>query len=279
MKLLAHRRADGCRGVPHAPGAPAVELRDVSVRWGGHTALEHVSFALAAGDLLAVVGPNGAGKSTLLKVLAGALAPTAGEVRVYGHRPGGHICIAYLPQRSQVDWGFPVTVRDVVMMGRIGRLGPLRRPRAGDRGRVEAALARVGIAHLASRQIRELSGGEQQRMFIARALAQEAELVLLDEPLAGLDTPAQEGILDLLAALREQGMTVLVALHELDFAARLPKALLLHRRPIGFGPPEEVFTPDRLREAYGAGLRIIHTPTGLAMLGDSCCAKDADGLR
>jgi len=257
-----------------------VEVQEVSVALDGVAVLTGISFRLEPGDLLAVVGPNGAGKTTLLRVLAGTLPPTTGEVRIFGQRPARHICIAYLPQRLGVDLRFPLTVSDVVMMGRTGRLGPLRRPGAEDRERVAEALGLVGIAHLARRPIGELSGGEQQRMFIARAIAQQATVLLLDEPLAGLDAPAQAGILDLLGRLRGERITSLVALHELDLAqAHFPLALLLNGRAIGFGPPGEVFTPARLRAAYGTGLRIFATASGPIALGETSCDGGDHGDR
>ncbi|MCX8196683.1 MAG: ABC transporter ATP-binding protein, partial [Acidilobaceae archaeon] len=175
-----------------------MEAQGLTVVLDGKTALEGVSFALGRGDLLAVVGPNGAGKTTLLRVLAGTLPPTAGEVRIFGERPHRHRCLAYLPQRLEVDLRFPVTVGDVVLMGRTGLLGPLRWPGREDRARVAQALELVGMRALARRPIAELSGGERQRMFLARALAREASVLLLDEPLAGLDAPAQAGLLELL---------------------------------------------------------------------------------
>jgi len=266
-----------CPDTAHAAG-PVVDLRAVSVHHDGVPVLDGITFALDPGDLLAVVGPNGAGKTTLLKVLAGTLPPTSGDVRVFGHRPSGHICIAYLPQRSQVDSRFPVSVADVVMMGRVGRLGPLRRPRAADRSRVGDALSLVGISHLSRRQIGELSGGEQQRMFIARALAQEASLLLLDEPLAGLDVPTQQEILTLLGELHSHGIASIVTLHELDLVeSHFPRVLLLNRKASGFGAPRDVFTPDRLRDAYGSGIRIVETLSGPVAVGGTCCEGDGDG--
>ncbi len=268
---MTKEQTETCTDLPHAAG-PAVEAREVSVVLEGEIAIEGITFRLDPGDLLGVVGPNGAGKTTLLRVLSGTLPPTIGEVRIFGERPTRHICIAYLPQRPGVNLRFPLSVGDVVMMGRTGRLGPLRRPRGEDRERVGEALALVGITKLARRPIRELSGGEQQRMFIARALAQEASVLLLDEPLAGLDAPAQEGILELLHRLRGERITSVVALHELDLAqAHFPLTLLLNVQAAGFGPPEEVFTPERLRAAYGTGLRITPTPSGPVALGESCC--------
>ncbi|MBM3188035.1 MAG: metal ABC transporter ATP-binding protein [Chloroflexi bacterium] len=260
------------RPVDHEEGAPFLDVSHVTLRYDGHTALEDVSFGLSAGERVAVVGPNGAGKSTLFKVIAGVLDPTAGQVRVAGHCPAGHICIAFVPQRSQVDWRFPVSVADVVMMGRAGRLGPLRYPGRRDRESVRACLQVVGLADLANRQISELSGGQQQRMFIARALAQEAELMLMDEPLTGLDLPSQEQILDILDALRARKVTVMVATHDLNLAAeRFDSVLLLNRRVLGFGRPAEVFGEAQLREAYGGHLHLVPTTGGTIVLSDTCC--------
>jgi ABC-type Mn2+/Zn2+ transport system ATPase subunit len=164
----------------HQAGAPALRLEDVSVRYNGTPALEDVSLQIGRGEQVAVVGPNGAGKSTLFNVIAGIVRPTRGTVSVYGSGPSGHICVGYVPQRNRIDWRFPVTVADTVMMGRIGRIGLFRWPRRQDRERVDQALEQVGMHPFARRQIGELSGGQQQRVFLARALAQEAELLLLD---------------------------------------------------------------------------------------------------
>jgi len=256
----------------HQPGSPLLELCAVSLRYNGRVALEAVSFQVNNGQRVAVVGPNGAGKSTLFKVIAGLLPATSGEVKVSGAGPGGHICIAYVPQRSQVDWEFPVVVNDVVMMGRIGKLGLLRWPRARDWDYVHHALEVVGLSHLANRQIGELSGGEQQRMFIARALAQEAELMLMDEPLTGLDLPSQEGIFEILDGLGQQGVTVLIAMHDLKLATdRFEQVMLLNRRLIGYGKPTDIFTPERLVAAYGGHLHLVSAGDELLALSDTCC--------
>jgi ABC-type Mn2+/Zn2+ transport system ATPase subunit len=259
---------------PHEPCAPLLEAAEITVRYNGQPALEGVSFRLEGGERLALVGPNGAGKSTLLRVIAGVLRPSAGQVRVCGRGPGEHICIAYLPQRSQVEWSFPLTVADVVLMGRVGRLGPLRFPRALDRERVRQSLEAVGLARLANRPIGELSGGQQQRMFIARALAQEAQLMLLDEPTSGLDLPAQEEILRILGALRERRVAVMLATHDLGLAAeRFERMILLNRRIVGIGRPAEVLTLTRLQEAYGSQLRLVQPPESLLLLSDTCCGR------
>src|SRR5512146_354968 len=220
----------------HQPNKPILDVQHIRVRYNGEFALDDITFHLHAGERVAVVGPNGAGKSTLFKVVAGVLQPNAGEVNIFGSRPRGHICIAYIPQRSQVDWNFPVSVADVVMMGRSAKLGPLNWPHKRDWEHVRHALETVELADLASRHIGQLSGGQQQRMFIARALAQEAELMLMDEPLTGLDTPSQDGILNLLDRLKRERVTVMVATHDLEQAARhFDRILLLNHRMIAFG--------------------------------------------
>lgn len=257
---------------PHETNRPILEVEDLTVRYDGYKALDGISFHLHAGERVAVVGPNGAGKSTLFKVIAGVLQPASGKVRIAGFGPGGHICIAYLPQRSAVDWSFPVTVEDVVMMGRTGRLGLLRRPGREDREIVRKCLEDVGMLSLAGRQISELSGGQQQRMFIARALAQEAELILMDEPLNGLDVQSQEVIFGLLDELRQRQVTVMVATHDLEQASeRFDSILLLNKALVGFGPAGQVFTPQRLVSAFGGHLRLVQDDNLFLALGGSCC--------
>ncbi len=256
----------------HEEGTPLLRAEAITVSYNGTPALRDATFEVTTGERIAVVGPNGAGKSTLFKVIAGILPPTAGEVQVAGHAPGGHICIAYLPQRSEVDWRFPVTVTDVVMMGRYGQLGFLKRPGREDRERVREALRVVGMEGLSRRQIAELSGGQQQRMFIARALAQEAELILMDEPLGGLDLPAQEQIMEILNQLRAERVTVIVATHDLNLAAEhFDRLLLLKGQIIGMGRPREVLTSEHLAAAYGGHLRLVETEDGLYVLQDTCC--------
>jgi manganese/iron transport system ATP-binding protein len=256
----------------HQPNKPILDVQHLSVRYDGHVALEDISFHLHAGERVAVVGPNGAGKSTLFKVIAGVLPPGSGDVTISGSRPREHVCIAYIPQRSQVDWNFPVSVADVVMMGRSAKLGPLSWPRRKDWEVVRQVLGTVELSDLAGRQISQLSGGQQQRMFIGRALAQEAELMLMDEPLAGLDGPAQEGLLDLLDTLRSQRVTVMVATHDLEQAARhFDRILLLNHRLIKFGLPQQVLHTENLLQAYGGRLRV--DPQG-TMLVDDCCPPE-----
>lgn len=257
---------------PHLKGVPIIQFENVSYRYNGILALDNITFDLRSGVRSAIVGPNGAGKSTMFKIIAGILRPTGGEIKVYGHEPRGHICIAYVPQRTQVDWKFPVNVADVVMMGRIRRLGLFRWPRKSDWAVVKNALQVVDMSELGDRQISELSGGQQQRMFIARALAQEAEMVLLDEPLSGLDINSQESIFEIINELHNQGVTIMVALHDLKLAAeRFDQVLLINRRLLGIGSPNDVFKPDRLMDAYGSHLRLISTENGTVVLEDTCC--------
>jgi manganese/iron transport system ATP-binding protein len=260
----------------HEDDQPILDVHKISARYNGRLALEDITFHLHVGERIAVVGPNGAGKSTLFKVVAGVLQPSSGEVNIYGSTPRGHVCIAYITQRSQVDWNFPVSVADVVMMGRIAKLGPLGWPKKHDWHLVHQALETVDLTDLAKRQIGELSGGQQQRMFIARALAQEAELMLMDEPFTGLDTPSQEGILELLDELKRQGVTVMVATHDLEQAAQyFDRIMLLNHRVIGFGPPEQVLQTERLVQAYGGRLRSVDGDEVLAV--DDCCDDREDG--
>ncbi len=259
----------------HDERQPLLDVRHLWVEYEGFTALEDIDFRLRNGERVAVVGPNGAGKSTLFKAVAGLLSPARGEVRVYGARPDRHLCIGYVPQRSQVDWGFPVTVADVVMMGRLAEIGLFRWPRQRDRQIVHEALETVRLADLADRQISQLSGGQQQRMFIARALAQKATLMLMDEPLTGLDAPSRADIFRILDDLQARGVAVMIATHDLEqAAAAFDKVLLLNRRMLGFGPPAEVLQSDRLLEAYGGHLRML--PLEQVMVADTCCSGGQD---
>ncbi len=256
----------------HDPHAPAVELQGVSVRYDGALALDDVSLQIQRGDQVAVVGPNGAGKSTLFNVITGILKPHQGTVKIAGSGPNQHICVGYVPQRNRIDWRFPVNVSDVVMMGRVGKVGLLRRPGRHDHRLVQEALAQVDMLPFAQRQIGELSGGQQQRVFLARALAQEAELLLLDEPLAGLDIPSQEAILQILAQMRATGITLMIATHDLNQAAeQFDRMVLLNRRVVAYGPPAAVMTADNLARAFGRHLHIVHASTGDLYVTDSCC--------
>jgi ABC-type Mn2+/Zn2+ transport system ATPase subunit len=258
----------------HDVGTPALKISNLGFRFGNVDALMGISFDVNVDERLAVVGPNGAGKSTLFKIIAGVLKPTQGLVQIYGFEPKGHICIAYVPQRNLVDWSFPVDVADVVMMGRVSKLGPLRWPSHKDWEIVHHSLELVEMEGYAKRQINELSGGQQQRIFIAQSLAQEAELILMDEPFTGLDLNTQQDIFRILDMLREKKVTVLIAMHDLKLAAeRFDRVVLLNKRLIGIGLPKEVFVPENLAIAYGNHLRMLTTNEGMLVLEDTCCEE------
>ena len=249
--------------------ADCLSLDGVTVAYDGRVALADVTMRVPHAAQVAIVGPNGAGKSTLFKALVGLLPTRAGRVLLNGRPPGGQIDpIAYVPQREEIDWGFPVTVHDVVMMGRYGHLGWFRRPRPGDREVVARCLDELGIADLERRAIGELSGGQQQRVFLARALAQEPHVLLLDEPFTGIDMNAREALLDLLERLRGQGITILISTHDMETAARrFELVALLNGRLIAYGPPAEVFTPAHLSEAFGGQALFLD---GMVVI-DQCC--------
>ncbi len=264
----------------HLAHAPALDVRDLTVRYGDFLALDQITFQMRRQERVAVVGPNGAGKSTLFKAISGIIKPTSGEIRLFGQPPGGHICIAYVPQRSQIDWRFPVTVADVVMMGRSGKIGLFRWPSKRDWEIVYDALELVSMKELSKRQIGELSGGQQQRVFLARALAQEAAFLLLDEPFTGLDAPSQEAILHILDIVRDRGVTALVSTHDLDLAARsFDRMMLLNHRIIAYGPPDEVYAAENLIQAYGGHIHTLSFETEAPeelILADSCCEGPDD---
>jgi ABC-type Mn2+/Zn2+ transport system ATPase subunit len=226
-------------------GAPAVVARGLTVRIGRVTALEEIDLEVPAGTSVAVLGPNGAGKSTLFHAAVGLREPARGTIATGTRR------IAFVPQRLDVEPGFPVTVADVVRMGRYRDLGLTRRFGERDRALVAEGLDALGIGSLAGRRFGELSGGERQRALLAQAVAQDARLLLLDEPFTGVDAPTGEAVRALLRRWREEGRTVLVATHDLESAARdYDLVLCLNRRAVAFGPPERVCTPDTLAETF-----------------------------
>jgi len=261
----------------HGGGHPALDLRNLDIRYNGRKAIDNLSLQVDSGLSVAVVGPNGAGKSTLFHVLAGVLPPASGSARVHGHLPTKHLCTAYVPQSRQVDWSFPVCVADVVMMGRTGLLGLLKPPNSHDRKVVEQSLEKAGMSHLAERQISELSGGQKQRMFIARALAQEADLMLLDEPLAGLDLSSQEKVFGILEDLKVSGVTVLFATHDLVLAGeKFDRILLLNKKLIAYGDRIEVLRTENLSATFGGQVQMVDTVDGRAMIGDMGGHHDHD---
>ncbi len=230
----------------------SMSLEDVTVELGGQKALNNVSFNVKAGTLMGVVGPNGAGKSTLFNAIAGLLPVRQGKVTLHSvdQRRGA---LAYVPQRETVNWRFPVTVQDVVMMGRCCKLGWFRRPGRRDREFVRACLGRVGLWDHHAALMTELSGGQKQRVFVARALAQEASVLLLDEAFSGVDAGAQEDLIDVLRTLRDEGRIVLLATHDLtNLASRFDQVLCLNRHVCACGPPGRVFTSEVMEELYGS---------------------------
>lgn len=248
-----------------AGSAPALSVQDVWAGYDGRPAIEAISFDLPAGSLAGLAGPNGSGKSTLLKTVLGLVRPWRGRIEVCGEKLDGHRArLGYAPQAELVDWGFPATVADVVMMGRYGRIGLLRRPSAADRDAVAKALRQVDLEPLAGRQIGELSGGQQRRMLIARALAQEADLLLLDEPMGGLDATTEHELLSLFERLRDSGKTLLVATHDLScIAACFDYTLLINKRLIAFGATAEVLNTENLSEAFAEHLLLLPAEGGV----------------
>lgn len=236
-----------------------LEIHDLTVAYHKKPVLWGVDLEVPAGQLVGIVGPNGAGKSTLIKACMGLLPVQSGWVKVFGEPLAKQPTrVGYVPQRESVDWDFPVNVSDVVMMGRYGRLGLARRPRAADREAVRACLEKVGLLPYANRQISNLSGGQQQRVFLARALAQESELYFMDEPFAGVDAATEAAIIAVLRELRDRGRTIIVVHHDLPTARQyFDSLLLLNMNVVAFGPTAQVFTGELLQKTYGGRLTIL----------------------
>jgi len=257
--MTAHPAAIAAAPLPSAPGA-SISVRDVTVTYAnGFTAVSNASFELDPGSICALVGVNGSGKSTIFKAIMGFVKPVAGEVRLCGLPVEAAIrknLVAYVPQSEDVDWNFPVLVETVVMMGRYGHMNFLRMPSRADRYKVDEALERVGMSAYRSRQIGELSGGQKKRVFLARALAQEGRIILLDEPFTGVDVKTEAAIVGLLRELRASGHLMLVSTHNLgsvpDFCDHV---VLLNRTVLAAGPTAEVFTHKNLERAFGGVLR------------------------
>ena len=260
---------------PHTQRDPlGIEVGDLTVAYrNGHRALAQASFTVPQGSVTALVGVNGAGKSTLFKALMDLLPHATGQVRILGltvRQALSRNLVAYVPQAEEVDWTFPVLVRDVVMMGRYGHMGFLRRARPADRQAVTDALARVGLTDYATRQIGELSGGQKKRVFLARALAQEARVILLDEPFTGVDVQTEQTIITLLRQMRDEGRVMLVSTHDLGSVPEYcDRVVLVKGTVLAFGPTETTFTPANLRQAFGGTLRHF-------MLGGTDLHADAD---
>lgn len=237
-------------------------VENVAVRYNnGHTALHDVSFRLDGGTICALLGVNGSGKSTLFKSIMGLVKPQ-GRIEICQMAVNQALkrnLIAYVPQSEEVDWQFPVSVYDVVMMGRYGYMNFFRMPKAVDKQKVLAAMERVNIAHLRDRQIGELSGGQKKRVFLARALAQESQIILLDEPFTGVDVGTENAIIELLKQLRSEGHLILVSTHNLSTVPSFcDQAVMINRTLLAAGPIETTFTPENLERVFGGVLRYKH---------------------
>lgn len=251
-----------------ASDPPALNVNRVSAGYPGNwQALDRISFSVNKGERVAVIGPNGAGKSTLFKAIVGVMQINSGRITIFGEDThSSHTNVGYVPQQSAVDWSFPASVFDVVMMGRNRHIGWFRWPRKVDRDFVRDILERLSLSDLADRQISELSGGQRQRVFIARALAQDTRLMVLDEPFSGVDQTAEQEIIEALDILTRHGITLLLSTHHMDNAAlRFDKILILRKRLLAYGPPDEALTSANLRDAFGWVLPIMPQSNDLLM--------------
>ena len=230
-----------------------LKIHQLTVNYEKTPVLWDISLEIPQGKLVAIVGPNGAGKSTLLKTALGLIKPISGTISFFGESlKKVRRRVAYVPQRESVDWDFPITVFDLVLMGRYGRKGVFSRPSRKDRHDVGIYLERVGLESFASRQISQLSGGQQQRAFLARALIQEADVYFMDEPFTGIDIASSKTIVSLLQGLRDKGKTLFVVHHDLESVRELfDWVILLNMRLVGCGAIQEVFTPEMIQKAYG----------------------------
>mgnify|MGYP005985565147 CR=1 FL=1 len=256
-------------------GGAGIIAQDVTVTYrNGHTALRDASFEIPKGTITALVGVNGAGKSTLFKAIMGFVPAAKGKISVLGmpvKQALAQNIVAYVPQSEEVDWTFPVLVEDVVMMGRYGHMGFLRRPSQADRDAVTSALSRVNMLEFRDRQIGELSGGQRKRVFLARALAQEGQVILLDEPFTGVDVQTEDAIVALLREMRDEGRVMLVSTHNLGSVPEFcDRTVLVKETVLAYGPTEDTFTHENLEIAFGGVLRHF-------VLGGSDLHDDDDG--
>jgi len=256
-----------------------LEIHDLTVAYHKTPVLWGIDLAVPRGQLVGIVGPNGAGKSTLIKACMGLMPLASGYVKFFGepfHRVATRV--GYVPQRESVDWDFPVNVMDVVLMGRYGRLGLLRRPGKADREVARACLEKVQMLPFAERQISNLSGGQQQRVFLARALAQEADFYFMDEPFAGVDAATEAAVITVLRELRDRGKTLLVVHHDLPTARQyFDMLLLLNMRLVAFGKTESVFTGELLQKTYGGRLNILTEVAATLGAGEAVVAERTKG--
>ena len=236
-----------------------IEIHDMTIAYHKKPVLWDVDLQLPEGKLVGIIGPNGAGKSTMIKAVMGLIPKASGWVKIYG-KPyeEQRQLIGYVPQRESVDWDFPISALEVVLMGRYGRVGWIRRPGKEDRRIAEEALEKVGMGEFRDRQISQLSGGQQQRIFLARALAQDARIYLMDEPFAGVDAATERAIIDILIEPRRQERTILVVHHDLQTVTQyFDWVLMLNMRVVASGPTEEVYTDENLQRTYGGKLTVL----------------------
>jgi zinc/manganese transport system ATP-binding protein/zinc transport system ATP-binding protein len=249
---------------------PVVELSHVTSDYGNSPAIQDVSLKLWQGQFVAVVGPNGGGKTTLLRTILGMLRPSEGKVRLRGMALEGAALekIGYVPQLETIDWNFPITVEEVILMGLFRKSHWLRRTRREDQEKLERVMERLNLTGLGKRHIRELSGGQQQAVFLGRALLGEPELILLDEPTAGLDIRSRDYVVHFLHEINHQGVAIVITAHDLNWvAAHLPWVICLNRRVIAEGSPQEVLTSSVLRETY-RGEVVVFQHDGMIMIGE-----------
>ncbi len=262
---------------------PALNVERVSAGYpGNRQALDDISFSVAKGERVAVIGPNGAGKSTLFKAIVGVMHISSGRITIYGEDThSSHTNVGYVPQQSAIDWTFPASVFDVVMMGRSRHIGWFRWPRKDDRDIVRDILEHLSLDHLADRQISELSGGQRRRVFIARAMAQDTRLMVLDEPFTGVDQTAEQEIIESLDILTNHGITLLLSTHHMENAAlHFDKILILRQRLLAYGPPGDALTTANLRDAFGSALPVMTHGDDLLMFSvDYADGEAVDGSR
>mmetsp|Transcript_19005 Transcript_19005/g.44267 ORF Transcript_19005/g.44267 Transcript_19005/m.44267 type:complete len:264 (-) Transcript_19005:419-1210(-) len=239
--------------------SPSVEVHDLTVSYYKKPVLWDIDLFIPQGKVIGIIGPNGAGKSTLLKTIMGLVLPDSGYIKLFGKDLEQiRKQVSYVPQKESVDWDFPASVLDVVVMGRYAQLGLFRRPKKADKEKALACLRKIGMETMSKRQIAQLSGGQQQRVFLARALAQEAQLYLMDEPFVGVDAATEKTIIHLLQKMAREGKTIIVVHHDLQSAARyFDWSILLNMRVVAIGPTRDVLTPNLLQETYGGKLTIL----------------------
>ena len=256
-----------------------IQLRGLAAGYGATPAISGVDFCVQPGEFVGIVGPSGSGKTTLLRTLLGAVRVMGGSASVDGRTVGRgrRPSVGYVPQLETIDWNFPVTVEEVVLMGRAMDSGPWPWPRAADKRQMMELLDRLGIAQFRNTHIRNLSGGQQQRVFLARALIRSPRLLLLDEPTSGVDIKTRDDVLHLLVDLNRDGVTVLLSTHEINaVAAHLPRVVCINRGIVADGRPAEVFTPEILKQTYGGDMVVVHQ-NGLTLVADTPHIFDVEG--